>query len=185
MARDRKITVDDILDAAERVVVRLGAAGLSIDAVAKEAGVSKSRVVYDHKSKAGLLEALIDRKIEAEKVKTLAAVEACRDTPHPELFGRIALATDVPSETDTAVALAVSAAMSSEGELRDHTRAWFAEDLNAIRATDRPQAALLAYLCLTGFTCLELFNFHRWDEAERAVILEGIRMIFTSLPEPG
>lgn len=46
----RKINEDDILDAAERVVVRDGAVGLSIDAVAREASVSKSRVVYDHKS---------------------------------------------------------------------------------------------------------------------------------------
>ncbi len=61
MARQRKITADDILDATERVILRLGTGGLSIDAVAKEAGVSKSRVVYDHKSKSGLLAALMDR----------------------------------------------------------------------------------------------------------------------------
>ena len=35
MARTRKISTDDILDAAERVVMRDGAAGLSIGAVAQ------------------------------------------------------------------------------------------------------------------------------------------------------
>ena len=38
LAKTRKISSDDVLDAAERVVVRLGAVGLSIDEVAREAG---------------------------------------------------------------------------------------------------------------------------------------------------
>lgn len=39
MARTRKISENDILDAAERVVLCVGASGLSIDAVAQEAGI--------------------------------------------------------------------------------------------------------------------------------------------------
>ncbi|MGK9053626.1 TetR family transcriptional regulator [Neorhizobium petrolearium] len=184
MPRDRKIEIDDILDAAVRVVLRAGAAGLSIDAVAREAGVSKSRVVYDHKSKSGLLEALVERKIRAEQERTQAAVAASKDTPHPELYGRIATAAAGPDDEDKAVTLAISAAMSSEDKVRDLMREWFAEDLQAVKATPRPQAALLAYLALSGFLCFELFDFHRWDEAERTVILEGIRTMFVSFPEP-
>lgn len=185
MARSRKIEDDDVLDAAERVVARLGAAGLSIDAVAKEAGISKSRVVYDHKSKSALLEALIDRRLDREQQRIEEAVEASGDTPNPELFGRIAVAGPMPDQTDRAVMLAISAALSSEEKLQNRLRTWTEEDLTAIEgASDRPRAALMAYFALTGFYCTELFGFRRWDEAERLRILDDIRTIFLSFREP-
>jgi AcrR family transcriptional regulator len=43
-------------------VRQLGLAGLSIDAVAKEAGISKSSVVYDFRNKNALLAAFIEKK---------------------------------------------------------------------------------------------------------------------------
>lgn len=88
MARTRKVETDEILDAVERVVVRLGAVGLSLDAVAKEAGISKSRVVYDYKSKTALIEAILDRHMAREEAHLRDLVEECADTPHPELYGR-------------------------------------------------------------------------------------------------
>lgn len=183
MGRIRKITRDDILDAAERVVMRLGAAGLSIDAVAQEAGVSKSTVVYDHKSKAALLEALIDRRIAIEMDRLAQSVADHAHTPHPELFGRIAVAERMPDETEKAVAMAISASMSSEEKLQEQMREWTAMDLKAMANGDGPKAALMAYLALTGFYCTELFSFYHWSEAERAEILDAIRVIYTSYPD--
>jgi AcrR family transcriptional regulator len=183
LTRVRKITADDILDAAERVVVKLGAAGLSIDAVAKEAGVSKSRVVYDHKSKSALLEALIDRHVQSDLAHIEACVEESAHTPHPQLFGRIASAESAFDETDRAVAMALSASMSSEEGLQTIMRDWVARDLAAMASGARPRAALMSYLALSGFYCTELFGFHSWPEAERQEILDGIRKIYTSFPE--
>lgn len=183
MGRTRKITPDDILDAAERVVTRLGAAGLSIDAVAQEAGVSKSRVVYDHKSKSALLEALIDRALSEEMDRVEQSVAGHSDAPHPELFGRITLAEQVPDDADRAVALAISASMSTEEKVQRQMREWISMDLQAMSNGARPTAALLAYLTLTGFYCTELFSFHHWDPAQRTEILEGIRTIYATYPE--
>lgn len=174
---------DDILDAAERVVMRLGAAGLSIDAVAQEAGVSKSTVVYDHKSKSALLEALIDRQMSAEKERTRAAVTECADTPHPELFGRIAVAQRMPNDAEKAVALAVSTSVGSEEKLMQDMKDWTADDLRAMAAGAKPKAAMMAYLALTGFYCTELFDFHSWNEAERNEIIDGVRTIYHSFPD--
>lgn len=184
MARDRKITSDDILDATERVVLKLGAAGLSIDAVAQEAGVSKSRVVYDHKSKSALLEALIDRHLGKERLRLEAAIADSKDTPHPELFGRIAVAEPAFNDLDKAVAMAISAAMTNEEKLQQRLREWTVEDIRAVTDNDRPLAALLAYLALTGFYWNELAGFYQWSDAERKKLLDGIRTIFTSFPEP-
>lgn len=185
LARHRTIETDDILDAAERVVAREGAAGLSIDAVAKEAGISKSMVVYDHKSKGALLEALIDRQIRQSRQETLDAVTACSDTPHPELFGRIAAFTAPRSQAERAVMMAVCAAMRSDERLQCQMRDWVAEDLAAVaRNCERPRAALMAFLALTGFCYFDQLDYHKWSEAQRREILEDIRRIFPELPEP-
>ncbi|ABC21917.1 TetR/AcrR family transcriptional regulator [Rhodospirillum rubrum] len=184
MTRGRRITSDDILEAVERVVLRLGAAGLSIDAVAQEAGVSKSRVVYDHKSKSALLEALIERHIELEDARIGEAMASARDTPHPELFARIAVAEPEFNEIDKAVAMAISASVTNEDRLQTRLREWTRKDLAAVTHTDRPEAGLLAYLALCGFYWIELGSFLQWSPDERSRVLEGIRKVFTSYPEP-
>ncbi len=183
MARTRKISADDILDAAERVVVRAGATGFSIDAVAQEAGVSKSRVVYDHKSKSALLEALIERRLAAEEERVQAAVNGNSHLEHPELFARIAVAEKAPDDTDKAVCLAISASMSTEDKIHDRMTDWTRKDLVAMNKGKRPTAALLAYLALTGFCCTEYFNFHQWEPEDRLAILDGIRAIYTTFPD--
>lgn len=183
MGRTRKIMKDDILDAAERVVMKLGAAGLSIDAVAQEAGVSKSTVVYDHKSKSALLEALIDRRLTRDLERQEQSVSEAADTPHPELFGRIKAAEHVVDDAERAVAMAISASVSSEEKLQQQMRDWTMADLNAMEAGARPEAALMAYLALSGFYFTELFGFHQWEQGDRAKILEGTRTIYASYPD--
>ncbi len=102
MSRPKKVTDSEILDAIERVVVKHGASHLSIDAVAKEAGISKSRVVYDYKSKTSLLEALIDRQFERDTARIESLLVECADTPHPELCARIKIADQALDDTELA-----------------------------------------------------------------------------------
>lgn len=52
-------TRDSLLDAAKRVVQRVGAGNLTLDAVAKEAGVSKGGLLYHFPSKADLLRGMV------------------------------------------------------------------------------------------------------------------------------
>jgi AcrR family transcriptional regulator len=183
VGRIRRIQKDDILDAAERVVMKLGAAGLSIDAVAQEAGVSKSTVVYDHKSKSALLEALIDRHLSQELELQAKFVDDAVDTPHPALFGRIKRAERVVDDTERAVAMAISASVSSEEKLQQQMRDWTLADLKAMADGPRPEAAMMAYLALAGFYFTELFGFHQWSQDDQAKILEGVRTIYTSYLE--
>ncbi|MCZ7450844.1 TetR/AcrR family transcriptional regulator [Agrobacterium rhizogenes] len=184
MGRIRRIMKDDILDAAERVVVKLGAAGLSIDAVAQEAGVSKSTVVYDHKSKSALLEALIDRRMKIESDRQAQEVANAVDTPHPELFGRIKAAEQSISDADRAVSMAISASVSQDEKVQKLMREWTRVDLEAISSGPKPEAALMAYLALSGVYVTELFAFHQWTEEERTRILEGVRTIYATYPDP-
>ncbi len=183
MARTQRIKPDDILDAAARVITRLGSAGLSIDAVAQEAGISKSQVVYYHKSKSGILEAIIDRQFKRDQDLIEHCVAKSADTPHPELFGRIASAQQLLTETDKAVAVAISASLSNDDSLQKIMQDWTKNDLSAMAAGPKPEAALMAYLALTGFYCTELFGFHEWTSEERGRILEGLRTVYRSYEE--
>ena len=54
-------TRDRLLDAAGTVVHRDGAQALTLDAVAKEAAVSKGGLLYHFKSKSDLVQAMVDR----------------------------------------------------------------------------------------------------------------------------
>ena len=183
MSRNRRICPNDVLDAAERVVLKSGSSGLSIDAVAKEAGISKSQVVYDHKTKSGLLEALVDRQLQRDGDFVKESVASCSETQHPELFGRIKAAATGWEEAERAVCMAVSASLSSDDRLQELMRQWQQNDLNAIKAGPKPRAALVAYMALSGFSCMELFGFHKWSDEDREALLSDIRKIYEIFPD--
>ncbi|NTW51510.1 MAG: TetR/AcrR family transcriptional regulator [Chlorobiaceae bacterium] len=183
MARTKKVTSAEILDATERVVVKLGSARLSIDAVAKEAGISKSRVVYDYKSKGALLEALIDRQFQRGSEQIDILVQECADTPHPELFARIKMSEQVPDDTEKAVAVAVSASVSSEATLKRKMQDWFDHDLKAIDNPIKREASYLAFFALVGFGCHEWLGLINWESKERLSFLDSIRTMYSSYPD--
>lgn len=61
MGRQRTIDRDKVLDAAEDIVIKQGAAALTIDAVAKSMGISKGGVQYCFGNKEALIDAMFDR----------------------------------------------------------------------------------------------------------------------------
>jgi AcrR family transcriptional regulator len=185
MAKTRKISIDDVLDAAERVVVRLGAVGLSIDEVAREAGISKSRVVYDYKTKSGLLNALVERRILIDRERVAESVRVQKDSDNPPLFGRLSAAGALASDSERAVALAICAASSHDEGVQSLFRQCTAEDLAAVtRDARRPRASLIAYLAFYGLTIMEYFDLHHWSEVERAGLLRDIGTMYAAFPEP-
>jgi AcrR family transcriptional regulator len=70
-----------LLDAAEAVVVQQGIASLTLDAVAREAGVSKGGLLHHYPSKDRLVEALVTRSAEGWRGCYLAAYERTPEGP--------------------------------------------------------------------------------------------------------
>ena len=68
-------TADRIAQAARRVLLSRGYHGLSLNAVADEAGVNKALLRYYFKNKKGLVEALVDRIVNTEAATVLAHLE--------------------------------------------------------------------------------------------------------------
>jgi len=180
MPRPRKHDQSQILDAVERVVARDGV--LTVDAVAKEAGVSKATVLYDHASKRDLVAALVARTIKADNAFNAGCAATFEGQPDAVLRGRIEAARQSPPvEGGNPAVLSLVAALMQDAALRDA----FRRNQNALgeallSGATHPRAARLAWLALEGLKFQQHLEFHPWDAAERAEILQDIETLARS-----
>lgn len=184
MGRKRAIDQQQVLDAAERVVGRDGAANLTVDAVAREAGVSKASVLYDYKSKQALIEAVVDRAFERDNAHHARIEAKIGDIQDRAVRGRIVAAAEPPPEEFRAVALNLSAALTLDAGLRRKMQA--SQDATIARIlqnSQSPRGALLAYLALEGLKFLEYLDFHHFARADRDEVLREINWLVTATPQ--
>jgi AcrR family transcriptional regulator len=74
---NREVSIQDrLLAAAEQVVARDGVRNLTLEAVAREAGVSKGGLLYHYPAKAALIQAIVERfarRVDADQGSALQA----------------------------------------------------------------------------------------------------------------
>lgn len=85
--RGSSICTDNLLDAAQKVVLQSGGASITLDAVAAEAGVSKGGLLHHFPTKEKLIEAMVVRIVAEWRQDVLEAIEA-----QPAGPGRVARA---------------------------------------------------------------------------------------------
>lgn len=181
MGRRKSIDPQQVLDAAERVVARVGAAQLTLDAVAAEAGISKASVVYDFKSKAGLIQAVVERAVTRDNAFNRESAKGFYK--NAVLQGRIAAAAQPFPKEFQPVALALCAAMAQDPELRTPIQRNQAQILLEIeQEAEHPRSALLAYLALEGMKLLESLDYVRWSAAQRKQVLHDISALVDAPP---
>ncbi|WP_417679478.1 TetR/AcrR family transcriptional regulator [Pseudodonghicola sp.] len=185
MGRRKRIERNDILTAVETVIRDFGPSGLTIEAVAERAGISKASVLYDFKTKKQLLAAYVARQIEmkaAQRCERMAQAEACSN---PWLSALIEEAESPPSEEEISGAVQLTASMGADDMSRAQMRAFFDAEIARIQseAAD-PRQALLAWLALNGIMSLEYLGFHRFDAPLRAQILDDIRKLIQPETDP-
>ncbi|MBU8542616.1 MULTISPECIES: TetR/AcrR family transcriptional regulator [Roseomonadaceae] len=170
-----------ILDAAEAIVQARGVPALTLEAAARDAGISKGGLLYHFASKEALLTGLLGRLAEAMAVDFDKAV-----TSQPEGSGRTARAmlawafgAAVPGcELQDRAAAVFLAAFHHDPALLDPIRAVFAR-MRAALAQDglRPGAAQ-AIMCATdGLFMSHVFGLYRLTEAELAEVREALDML--------
>ncbi len=185
MARPRVIEQNDILDAAEAVVVRNGAAHLTLDAVAAEAGISKASVIYDYKTKQQLIKAVIERRVEKEEQRIQEATAGLGATPNASVRGLIASVSDAPPDDARAVAVNLGAALAQDSELRKPIEAYYHRTIASVLETSKsPRGGLLAFLALEGLRALEWHDFYFWPDDERRRILRDVSWLADAVPMP-
>src|SRR5690349_5469815 len=131
MSRPRVIETDTILDAAEAVVVRDGAAKLTLDAVAREAGISKASVIYDYGSKLALIKAVVERRANEERKRLQMAVHCMGPRKDALILGHISLAESAMPDELQAAGVSLCAALSQDAESRSVMQEMVGEDIAA------------------------------------------------------
>ncbi|WP_186388860.1 TetR/AcrR family transcriptional regulator [Stappia sp. TSB10P1A] len=185
MGRKRTIKRDTVLDAAEQVVIRDGAARLTLDAVACEAGISKASVLYDYKTKQALIKAVVERRVAAHTSCEQALAESFSGDPDAAIRSRIEVASHLLTEEDRAVALGLLASLAQDADLREPIARTYGQRIAQITGTSRsPRGALLAFLALEGLMSLEWLGLHNWAPEERARIIAEIGWLVDQVPAP-
>ena len=140
MGRKRVIDQQAVLDAGEAVVARLGAAGLTLEAVAVEAGISKASVIYDFKTKQALIEAIVERAFRQDREHHAAVEKDLAASDSVAVRGRIRVAAEPPPEEFKPVALQLSIALTLDPALRRRMQDSQAETIKRIMETSSSRA---------------------------------------------
>ncbi|MDK3020739.1 TetR/AcrR family transcriptional regulator [Pseudodonghicola flavimaris] len=185
MGRRKRIERDDILAAVEAVIQEAGPAALTVEAVARKAGISKASVLYDFKTKKQLLAAYVSQQIEMKTERRAEQAAQGASCGHSWLCALLEEARIPPSEEEIYGAVQLTASMGSDDSCRAQMRQFFDAEIDRIRdETDTPRQALLAWLALQGVMSLEYLGFHRFDAPLREQILDDIRRLVSPDPAP-
>jgi AcrR family transcriptional regulator len=177
MARPRTIDRDAILDAAEAVVQAEGAGGLSFDAVARAAGVSKGGIQASFRTKQGLLRAILKRWEDTHEEAIRAHGDGTGDPGDAgeRVRGHIRATLATPEE-ERARTAALLAALVQNKEQHGATREWYKTLIGDGRlspALDR--RTRLAFIATEGLFLLKHFNLidmpeDVWAEAAQDIL---------------
>lgn len=163
--RPRSIDRDKVLDAAETVVTELGASGLSFDAVAKAAGITKSGVQYCFGTKDNLIRAMIARWADAYETKV---VEEAGPNPSAQAMIRahLSVTRDEDEEEHSRSAVMMTALLEAPERVAE-SREWyngFLGRLDLSRPADRQIA--VAFLAGEGAFLLRALGLINLKEAD-------------------
>jgi len=165
MGRPRKIDRDKVLDAAEAVVGDVGAAALSIDAVAKAAGITKSGVQYCFGTKQQLIDAMF-RRWETEFAEEVAELVGTDPDPITFIRGHIE-ATMRTDEVENARSAVLMAALLQTPEQRQRAQEWYRQRMKEIDvSTERGRRTRLAFLASEGLFILRCCGLMDVSEAD-------------------
>lgn len=155
------------LEAAIAIIARDGPGRLTLDAIARESGLSKGGVMHQFRTKEAVLKALLERQMAhfAEfSSRYLATVSAT--SANPELATELATVREAANAPNSA-ALALVAAMVENPELMALPRELEMKRVAAIKAEAAdPDLALLRWAAARGLLLSGLFGMSPLSQAE-------------------
>ena len=157
-----------IIQAALSVIARDGANKLTIDAIAKEAGISKGGVLHHFRTKQAVLVALMDnQRVHFGHFAREFLEGEGKYSSEPALAMQISVLREA-SKQPHSVALAILGAISEQPSLVEGVKRTDADHVAAIRneAAD-PDLAILRWTAARGLLWTSLFNMCPLSEQER------------------
>jgi AcrR family transcriptional regulator len=165
-----------VLDAAERLVLETGAGHLTLDAVAKCAGLSKGGLLYHFPSKDSLLEAMLERFLNDINVQVAArcARHGGRPTRLQEFRERVRLLLEMPAARRP-IGAALIAASADKPALMAHCRTVYRELLDELDELPGGfERAALVQLAVDGLMLGELLQLSPYTSEERSRLVKAL-----------
>jgi AcrR family transcriptional regulator len=177
-----------VLTAAITIIARDGPGRLTLDAIARESGLSKGGLMHQFRSKQAVLKALLRQQMTYfEEIGNRFLEKARATSSQPELAAQIATMQEAVAQPNS-VAFAMAAVIAEDPSLLAGPRKIDAQIIKAIkaRAAD-PELALLRWAAARGLLLNTLFGMSPLSDKERdrlfARLLDDRQ--WTALEPPG
>jgi AcrR family transcriptional regulator len=174
-----------LLDAAIAIIARDGPGRLTLDAIARESGISKGGLMHQFRSKEAVLKALLQRQIEhfAEFTRAYVAGPGAA-APQPVLAAQIATLREAVA-TPRSLFFAVLGAAAEEPGLLSVTRETDVRTVEAIRAeASDPELATLRWFAAWGLALTALLGLSPLNDGQRELLFERL-LDHRQWPAPG
>ena len=163
------------MQAALTIIARDGPARLTLDAIARESGMSKGGLTHQFPTKEAVLKALLEHQIEyfADFTERYLA-EMATASAQPQLAAQIATLREAITQPGS-VALAILGALTQDPSLLSQTRDASGKTVDAIKAEAAdPQLALLRWAAAQGLTLMSLFGLNPLTDREREQLFDRL-----------
>ncbi len=162
-----------MLDAAQALVLEKGASSLTLDAVARHAGVSKGGLMYNFPNKEALLKAIVERVVAHNQSAHAAATERLPDRPGRSLKAYV-MNSARRLDQDDLVSGSLLAVMANDPTLLEPAREYFGERFAKLSRDVPFERAALIYLATEGLWTLELLKMLPFNARQRARIVRHL-----------
>lgn len=174
MGRRQTIDRDGLLDAAERVVLRDGATHLTIDAVAREAGVSKGGVLYAFETKDTLIDTMMRRVVADYERMVAEYLSRTGDTPRNRVLAHVD-ANRREAAAVNARAVALMTGFLRAPTFHAETLAFYRELFgHADASTEAGRRMRLALLATEGAFAVRGYGLYPFTDAEWQAVHDDI-----------
>ncbi|MBR0932484.1 TetR/AcrR family transcriptional regulator [Bradyrhizobium jicamae] len=156
------------LQAAITIISRDGPGRLTLDAIARESGLSKGGLMHQFRTKQAVLKALLEQQMTQFDEFSRRYMENARATSaQPQLATELATMREATVKPNSA-ALALLAAIVEEPSLMNAPREVDVEHTNAIKAeASDPELAMLRWAAARGLLLTSLLGVSPLTDAER------------------
>ncbi|HEX3982384.1 MAG TPA: TetR/AcrR family transcriptional regulator [Acidisoma sp.] len=171
-----KRTRDAAIAAALAIVTREGATRLTIDAIARESGISKGGILHHFRTKEAVLKALLEHQIESGNAVTQSFL-AGMPPHHPErhLAAQIAAYRSAVAHPKSAT-FAIATAMAESPELLAELRERGAKRIEIVKAEAQdPTIALVRWSAAMGLSLAEILGLSPVTEEERERLFDYLQ----------
>jgi len=171
-----------ILDAAEAVALREGARRLTLDAAAREAGVSKGGVLYHFPNKTALLAGMLERMIEEGSATIERHRAEFAGQANPTLRALVQTGWEM-SQCRSDIRVALITGLSEDPTLMEPVRALFDRFWAQVRKECPDEVAAFAiWSAVEGFQFFNMFDVCPLAAEQAPRLFERLMAMIDALP---